>query len=391
MHVILTLERAGAQEVVRTLSEHLLPMGCTSVVCTFEDGPVRGDLEDLGVPVEVLGPRRHGIEALPWFLAEMAGIRRRLTGFVRKYESDIVQTHLLQTLDFLMPAVVRDAGARGLLWTIHNVEFLPEGDRGWSARKRSVHRVLYRRGARRVSRFVAVSDEVRASILSQLGPIADRIRTIPNGVDPERFRRDGDRFALRRELGVDRDAPLILTVGRLTEQKGHRYLLEATASVLHTHRDLHLLLVGEGELRDALARQAEESGIAAHVHFLGVRDDVPSLLASADLFVLPSLWEGLSVALLEAMVSGMPIVATDVSGTRQAMVPGETGLVVPPRDAGALAGAIDRLLSDPVQAHAVGRSARDRAAKSFGARAQAAAYLDLYREVLGAQGRGSRA
>jgi glycosyltransferase involved in cell wall biosynthesis len=352
------------------------------VVCTFEDGPVRGDLERMGVRVEVLGLRRHGVEALPRFVAEMASIRGKLVRLVRAHEIDIVQTHLLQTLDFLTLTLRRGTGLAGVIWTIHNVEFLPEGDRGWSAWKRSAHRLLYRRTAGKASRIVAVSDEVRASVLSQIGPVGDRIRTIRNGVDPRRYEAGGDRALLGREIDVDPTSPLLLTVGRLTEQKGHRYLLEAAVQVLRSRPDACLLLVGEGELRESLADSARRAGIADRVRFLGVRDDVPRLLASTDVFVLPSVWEGLSVALLEAMAAAKPIVATDVSGTREAMVPGETGEVVPPRDAGALARAIERLLADPERGRVLGHAARERVTECFGARKQAAEYLALYREVL---------
>jgi len=386
MHVILTLERAGAQEVVRILCEHLRKASCESVVCTFEDGPVRRDLEELGIPVEVLGVRRHGIEALPRFVREIADIRRMLAGLVDRYRIDIVQTHLLQTLDFVALSLLRGTSARAVLWTIHNVDFLPEGRTFWTALKRQVHRLLYQATIHRTSGVIAVSTAVRDAILDQICPVGDRITTIPNGVDVDRFRGRGDHGTLCRELRIDPSSRLVLTVGRLTEQKGHRYLIDAARDVVMAHPDVHFLFVGEGELRSELEERARGLDLSERVHFLGVREDLPFLLASTDLFVMPSLWEGLSIALLEAMAAGRPIVTTSVSGAVEAMVPGETGFVVPAGEGRALAGAIVRLLSDGRRAEAMGERARGRVAASFSAAAQAERYHALYRRVLRARG-----
>jgi starch synthase (maltosyl-transferring) len=386
MHVILTLERAGAQEVVRILCEHLRKASCESVVCTFEDGPVRRDLEELGIPVEVLGARRHGIEALPRFVREIGDIRKKLAGLVERYRIDIVQTHLLQTLDFVALSLLRGTSARAVLWTVHNVDFLPEGRTLWTALKRQLHRLLYQATIHRTSGVIAVSSAVRDALMDQICAAGDRITTIPNGVDVDRFRGPGDHEALCRKLRIDASSRLVLTVGRLTEQKGHRFLIDAAREVVAVHPDAHFLLVGEGELRSDLEERARRLDLAERVHFLGVREDLPFLLASTDLFVMPSLWEGLSIALLEAMAAGRPVVTTAVSGAVEAMVPGETGFVVPPGEAGALAEAIVQLLSDGHRAGEMGKQARQRVAARFGAAGQVERYHALYRSVLRAGG-----
>jgi glycosyltransferase involved in cell wall biosynthesis len=351
-------------------------------VCSFEDGPVRRDLEAMGIPVELLPRRRHGIEALPWFIAEMARIRRTLARLVIKHEIDIVQTHLMQTLDFLVLSLLRRTPLKAVLWTIHNVDFLPEGGNPWSRLKRWVHRVIYRIMSSRASGWVAVSGRVRDSILEQVGPIQKRITTIANGVDVQRFEGPGDKAGLARSLGLDASSLFIAAAGRLTEQKGHRYLVEAATPVVRAYPNAHFLLMGEGELRPELERRIQEAGLVDHVHLLGVREDLPFLLASADLFALPSLWEGFSIALLEAMAAGKPVVATAVSGSDEAMIPGETGWVVPPRDGKALADAMLEALSDPPGARAMGLRAREKVAKDFSAQKQAREYLALYRSVL---------
>jgi glycosyltransferase involved in cell wall biosynthesis len=140
--------------------------------------------------------------------------------------------------------------------------------------------------------------------------------------------------------------------------------------------------VGDGELREELQAQVGELKLDAHIHFLGSRLDVADLLAASDIFVLPSLWEGLSMALLEAMAAGLPIVASEVSGTAHAIVPNETGLLVPPGDIQKLTQAVGRLLSNPTFAQALGAAARQRAEREFSARKQADEHLALYRRLL---------
>ena len=202
--------------------------------------------------------------------------------------------------------------------------------------------------------------------------IADRdVTVICNGVDVERYRRPAGCSVVRRDLGLGDDAKLLITVGRLSTPKGHRYLIDAVHSIATLHPDAHFLFVGDGELRPELEARAAACGMSARIHFLGARRDVAQLLAASDVFVLPSLWEGLSIALLEAMAAGLPIVATDVSGTRQAIQNGKTGLLIPAGDSGHLADALNRVLSALVKpgehndVRRMGEAARRRVVEQF--------------------------
>ena len=386
MHAILTLEKGGAQEVVRILSRQLKEDGHNVTVCTFEDGPVRAELESLGIPVEVLRRPRYSVVLLPLFLLGMLRIRRQLGRLIESYGIDIIQTHLLQVLSFLVLSLRSSTRLRVVLWTIPSSEFLPRqvpGEGRWlHSLKHGGYLLSYHLLSRHVDGIIAVSDAVRSAIIKLIRPPQDKVFTIYNGVDTRRFDVPGDRRTLCSQLGLEYASRLIVCVGRLSEEKGHRYLIEATRSVVERFPTAHVLLAGDGPLAGRLKQQAAESGFGAHIHFLGLRRDVPGLLASADLFVLPSLWEGFSLALLEAMAAGKPIVATAVSGTSQALRPGETGLIVPPGDSGALAEAIIQLLSDRVRAKAMGREARHRVERDFSARRQVAEHVALYRRSL---------
>ncbi|HWQ14626.1 MAG TPA: glycosyltransferase [Roseiflexaceae bacterium] len=385
MQLIRNLDIGGAQEVVRTLVAYLAEAGCAPVVCSFKDGPLRPEIERLGIPVVILPDRRYSVVALRRFVSEMLRIRRTLADLAQTYQVDVVQTHLLQVLDFLVLTLRR--GDLRVFWTIHNYNFMLRADQLQRHRwllgpKRFGYRLLYRLAARWVDGFIAVSDEVRTALLEQIGAIDDKIAVICNGVDIRRYGGGGDRAGLRRRLGLPEDAHLMALVGTLKPQKGHRVAIEAARTVAPRFPRLHLLFVGDGAERAALESLAASSGVGEHIHFLGSRGDVPELLASCDSFVLPSLWEGLPMALIEAMASGLPVVASEVSGTKQVMLPGETGLLVPPGDATALAAAMTALLADPVAAVAMGAAGRRRVETAFSAQRQAEDHLALYRWAL---------
>ena len=376
LHLILTLERAGAQEVLRSLVTQQAAMGVESVVATFVDGEIRHDLEAAGIPVEVLGPRRFGIERPLRFREELADFGRRLRTLIGERRIDLVQTHLLHTLDFLALALPVP-----VIWTVHNVDYLPAGGSAWGRLKREVHRRLYRRNRERFAAIVATAETMRTEVERGIGA-SRRLVTISNSVELGTRAQPEHRPKVRRALGLDEDAALLLTVGRLTDQKGQLHLVRAMRSVVEAHPRARLLIAGTGELESALRAEVGRLGLEDHVSLLGLRRDVDQLLRAADLFVLPSLWEGLSIALLEAMAAGLPVVATRVSGTDQVLRHRESGLVVEPRDEDALAEALQAVLDDPELGRALGTRARATVEEEHSAERAARAYLELYKEVL---------
>jgi glycosyltransferase involved in cell wall biosynthesis len=383
LQIISNLDIGGAQEVVRTLVEYLSEAGCAPVVCTFKDGPLRYDIERLGIPVEILPGRRYSVMALPLYLWDMVRLRKQLAGIARKYRIEIIQTHLTRSLDFLILTLRWETSVRKIYWTIHNYSYTLQKHHlrknKWLLRpKRLAHRLLYRLGSYWVDGFIAVSDDVETAILADIRPVKSKITVIANGVDVRRYGRQVDRAAIRRQLGLPDDARLLIMVGMFKKQKGHRYLIEAAPAILERFPDLHIILLGEGLLRKEVEGQVRIAGLDEQIHFLGSRSDVPDLLAASDYFVLPSLWEGLPMALIEAMASGLPIVATDVSGTNQVMVHEETGLLVPPADSQQLSQALIRLISNPDQAKSMGAAARRRIIMDYSAQKQAQEHLDLF-------------
>ena len=210
-----------------------------------------------------------------------------------------------------------------------------------------------------------------------------KVRCIYNGVDLKRFAPRAPSVEIRRALGIPDTAPVVASVGRFVPYKGYEYLLEAARLVCEARPEIHWVLVGEGELKDELIARAQKLGIEKQVHFTGWREDTPDLLALCDLFVLPSLGEHFGRVLIEAMGMAKAIVATDAGGVPEVVVPGETGLLVPPAQPKPFAEAVLVLLADPAGAARLGLAGRRRAEAHFSLPRHVQAVEGLYGEVLG--------
>jgi glycosyltransferase involved in cell wall biosynthesis len=216
-----------------------------------------------------------------------------------------------------------------------------------------------RRLARRTDALVAVSPEVRDSLLELGIGTPDRFHVIPLGFDLSAHRTvDGRSGALRERLGLA-DQPLVGIIGRLAPIKDHATLLQAMTRV----PGAHLAVIGDGELRPALEAMVQDLGLSSRVHFTGWWRDIPSAMADLDLVALSSRNEGTPVALIEAAACGRPVIATDVGGVRSVVANGETGQLVPPRDPVALAQGITDLLADEQRAALFGAEARRRSGR----------------------------
>lgn len=248
-------------------------------------------------------------------------------------------------------------------------------------------------------RVVVNADAIRDWLVAQGYP-AHKIVVIRNGVDTSRFGSRNDGARLRQEFGVPPKAPLVTMLARLSPSKGIDYFLEAAAKLRGLHPDAYFLLVGECFVRDAereflvdqeyrkvLQDKVAALGLTGRVIFTGLRKDVPEVLAASAVSVLPSLSEGISNTLLESMAAGVPVVATRVGGTPEAVTDGEQGLLVAPGDAQALASAISRVLSDPLLAMRLGNNGRRRVAEEFSFEAVVRRTEALYRELLAAKRR----
>ncbi|MDR7420715.1 MAG: glycosyltransferase [Armatimonadota bacterium] len=369
-HLIETDGFYGAERVVLTLLEHtrqdaaLQPiLGCLVASARTSDLAVRA--------------RAAGVTAFDWPLRKAWAPRDLARIFVQleRQRPGMLHCHGYKAsiAGYLYARLARiPIVATCHLWT-------HEPKAAWT------YRVLTALELRLYPRFdavAAVSSPIRATLL-QRGVAPQRVRLIPNGILPgRRSRETGTTARLRHALGIDQGAPVVVSVGRLAEQKGHRYLLRAARRLRLSHPTLRVLIVGDGPLRNELHGEIAQHGLEPCVHLLGFRADIPDLLALADVFALPSNDEGLPIALLEAFAAGVPVVATPVGAVPDLVSPDATGLLVPPRDDEALAAAIDRLLQDRALGDSISRNALALLQSSYTADAMYTRYRALYGELL---------
>lgn len=223
---------------------------------------------------------------------------------------------------------------------------------------------------------VAVSQDIASEIVAS-GTRAERVLTIDNGIDLRPFHAPTPSLVSYRKG----QGPIVGTVGRLVEQKGFDYLLHAIPAILSQYPDATFLIVGEGNEHGRLEALARELNITENVVFVGQRSDMPNVYASFDVFVLPSIDEGMPIALLEALATARPVVATRVGAVPKLVFDGQTGLLVEARDIPALQGALLRLLGDTEKSKALGANGRQLVEQNYSAHVMAERYLKLYQRV----------
>lgn len=317
-------------------------------------------LESAGIPVTLVAKRRR-ID-LPFLL--------RLRARIAAGRFDVVHCFALTGELWGAAALALIAPRRrpALLTSIRN-------NFDWA---KPIHRQIKRWGIARSWQVVANSRAGALGAQQSMGLPDGVIRVIYNGVpEPEQAPADAD--LLRQNLSLP-DAPIILFVGRLVEQKDVGTLIAAMGELRHTAA--HLVIAGDGPLRAELEQQGKDLKVADRVHFLGQRDDATHLMRQADLVVLPSIAEGLSNVILEAMMIGRPVIASRVGGNVELIEKERTGLLFPARDHHALAGALQRLIDNPAERAAMGEAARHRALREFSVAAMVRAFATTYEQAV---------
>jgi glycosyltransferase involved in cell wall biosynthesis/predicted Ser/Thr protein kinase len=315
----------------------------------------------VGVPVRLVGP-------LPLGLSGARGVPA-LAGLLRRERPAVFHAHMSSPVACkwgLAAAVL--ARVPAVLGTVQVGGYEPERSAYWQLRAL----------ARGVDRYLAVSHGIANELVDRLDWPREKIDVVYNAVDLARVEVKAPP-GLCGELGGGDGHPLVLTPARLDPQKGHRVLFEAIPQI----PDATFLLAGEGPEREPLEALAAQLGIAERVRFLGRREDVPELLGACDVFALPSLYEGSSLAVLEAMAAGIPIVSSAIGGTDELVEDDRSGLLVAPGDAGALAAALRRVIGNPALRESLAAGARERVEAGLTREQMAARVSGVYRELLG--------
>jgi len=331
-----------------------------TVVCSVgQSGPLYQRFVDLGVKTVVFEKKRA-------FDFSLIG---KVARVIREEKVDIVHTTLFYA-DVIGAVAARIAGVNKII--------------SWEAVTEPYglkHLLAYRIASELYTKSVAVSEAIEMKVRREYKVPSKKTMTIHYGVDLEKFT-PSDGSGLRKELGINKGDVVFGTVARFTEQKGHRYLIEAAKKVVKSNGSAHFVLVGDGPLREEIEIMIKDMGVEKHFHLLGFRTDVDRLLNSFDVFVLPSLYEGLPNAVLEAMAAGLPVIATAVDGTPEAVLHRETGLLVKSKDSEVLADSILTLCNNEKMRKEFGEKGRLRVEEHFSWQGEVTKFASLYKEIL---------
>ncbi len=359
---------AGAEVQLKVLLSKLVrkPELNLSVIL-FNEGRSEKEIDALGIPVRVFPENRWGSGKI--FL--------ELVREFKKSNIRIIHTHKYKDTILAAPAA-RLCGIPHVVRTVHGLREPFEGLQAfkmncYEAIERTVHRYC-------VDSIIGVSSQIERKYKAE-GEVS-RVTCIRNGIDLEGNSVQTDRWRIRKELGIDSETCLIGTVGRLTPVKGMAYLLQAAKILLRQGANVKVLVVGDGNIRQDLMTQTHDLGITLNVVFLGHREDTDALLLALDIFVLPSLSEGIPMALLEAMAACRAVVASRVGGIPEIVDDGIEGFLVEPMDVDSLAERCRLLIESPDVAKKMGEQGRKRVERDFSATAMADRVALVYKELL---------
>lgn len=373
LYLIRTWDLGGSHTIIRLLLRHL-PQDQFNIITVPYDAPGDGDARF------VASVRAQGgdvaPERIPWRSRSQWGAARdMIASLIAKYDIDLVHCH--DTQSNVLVGIGRDRFKCACIGSPYGWWEAP-----WQVQAKFYHWMEKNLALPNFDRVYTVSEDMKRKILRGRTR-AEIIRVIHTGIDLAPLARGRARAETRRDLGLPEDALVLGTVSRLFREKGHRILLDAVATLRRAHPNLYVLIVGKGDEREALEAQARALGVGERVVFAGFYDDIPGALRAMDIFAQPSIdHEGFPTSVLEAQAAGLPVIASDIGGTVETMAPGVTGVLVPPADVAALAGAIDALCRDPARRAAMAAAAGPWIASQFTLEDMIRQMTELYHEAI---------
>jgi glycosyltransferase involved in cell wall biosynthesis len=362
VQIINSLAIGGAERVAINIATHLDYRNYESLILTLEgSGPFSELLNEARIPYTSLH-KKPGFK-IPLFF--------RIAAQIKKWRADIITTHNYGPL--LYGSIGgRIGGCRHFLHVDHA--------RAFPSPKRyifSEHQLV-----KRIYRTIAVSEELKQNLIKHEGIPGDRIDIINNGIDEKLFNQSFNQAEKKDKLGIPQGVRIIGVGVRLAEQKGLTYLLDAIKILIKDREDFHVIIAGDGPQAPYLHQKCNRLNLQQHVTFLGARMDINQIVQLLDVYVLPSIWEGLPLAVLEAMAARRAIVATNVGGIPDVIRHKDNGLLVPPGNSVELASAINYLLNNADQRKKFGDVSYDIFSKYYSAKTMAAQYASYYQRMI---------
>jgi len=334
-----------------------------------------GPKEEIGKEIEGTG-----IEFIPLnklrYNRFSSGIVLELHRLMKKKQIHVVRTHRYRSNLYGRLAAFF-AGVPVIIASVHD---------NYRTDKRPKRRIMNRILSKITDKIVAVSEAVKEDIMRYDRIDPSKIEVIPNGIDVERFNPEKKTTDIRKEFSLEEDDIVIGFIGRIVTAKGLEYLLDALPYLKGEFKSIKLLIVGEGSLVEELKERAKKNNIFNNILFTGKRRDIPEILASIDIFVMPSIAEGLPNALLEAMAMGKPIVTTEVGGIPEVIKNEINGLLVPPRNAESLVTAIKTFLDNRHLAIKIGQRAKNYVEENLSIQTTTQKWESLYTVLLKEKG-----
>jgi len=351
----------GAENVVIELAKNLPAFGYQPIIGVFYNSrnvnlEIKTEAQKHNIPVQLFPcDGRFDLK-----------LTKSLQGYVKEQQVEIVHSHGYKSNFYALFSGVRTiTTCHGWIYSDFINRFYNTLDKIW---------------LRLFNNVVVVSQKLHHEVLRWLLP-PSRVRTINNGIDLGRFNRQFDRAAISQKLGINPDYNIVGTVGRLSPEKGHLFLLQAAKKVIDKFPETIFMIVGDGDSRKFLEQKSAELQISRNILLTGPRGDIPELLSLMDLFVLPSLTEGLPMTLLEAMAARRPIIATKVGGVPQLISNNQTGILIESKNSDSLAEAIIKLLSDKNNAAIMAQNAYQIVVEKYSSRTMVKKYIQVYESL----------
>lgn len=349
--VITGLPLGGGGQVIWTISRKLDKARFDmDIFCVIEGGDLVFDIERMGFKVKIMAGTYDHKRFFPYSITKIL----RLSDELKKGQYDIVHTHLYQA-DVIGRVAAILAGIPRIVKSLHNMGM-------WKTTK---HLIVDRLLLRRTAKVICCSNYQKEVVVKQESLPETKVETIYHGVDLERFKLLNDRHSYAKTVRLNAELLTIGTVGRMINSKGQIHFLNAIPAILSEHPHAQFVIIGDGPIRRHLFSAVENTPYREKIHFLGSRSDIPQLLTLMDVFVFPSLSEGLGISVLEAMASGLPVVASNIRPLSEMIIPENTGLLVKTEDPADLAGAVNRLLRDEDLRRDMGNRGRERVKQYF--------------------------